>query len=243
MRLPAIIFVLSTSAVAGTIEDSVPDARYVEYGRSFSAYTARFRGTSADGKPHSASAVLVAPRWAITAAHVAAGCEGVALAYDGDCVRTVDRIVVHPNWADKIGYDDLALLRSDESFGLDFYPPLSEGDELGKVASVAGFGLTGPLSYGYRTSDNQLRAGTQRVERMERACLICDITRRGTVLEYGIAPGDSGGPLFVDGKLAGINSYTASPRTYTRSQYGEESGHTRVAIYRDWIKSVIDSDP
>jgi secreted trypsin-like serine protease len=62
-------------------------------------------------------------------------------------------------------------------------------------------------------------------------------------MEYGIAPGDSGGPLFVDGRLAGINSYTASPRSYTRSQYGEESGHTRIAVYRDWIERVANLTP
>ena len=243
MRWAALIFVLALPAAAGTIEDSVPDSRYVEYGRAFSTYTARFKGTAADGRTHSATAVLIAPRWALTAAHVAEGCDGVTLRYSGDRSQSIGKVVLHPEWGNKIGYADIALLQADDDFGLDFYPPLSEGGEVGRVASVAGYGVTGPLSYGHRLADGQLRAGTQVVDRIERNCLICDLTRRGSVLEYGIAPGDSGGPLFVDGKLAGINSYTASPRSYTRSQYGEESGHTRVAMYRDWIRGIIDANP
>ena len=243
MRWAALIFVLALPAAAGTIEDSVPDSRYVEYGRAFSTYTARFKGTAADGRTHSATAVLIAPRWALTAAHVAEGCDGVTLRYSGDRSQSIGKVVLHPEWGNKIGYADIALLQADDDFGLDFYPPLSEGGEVGRVASVAGYGVTGPLSYGHRLADGQLRAGTQVVDRIERNCLICDLTRRGSVLEYGIAPGDSGGPLFVDGKLAGINSYTASPRSYTRSQYGEESGHTRVAMYREWIRGVIDANP
>ena len=220
----------------------MPDSRYVEYGRAFSTYTAKFRGTAADGRTHSATAVLIAPRWALTAAHVAEGCDGVTLTY-GDRSQSIAQVLVHPEWASRLGYHDIALLKADGDFGLDFYPALSDGGEVGKVASVAGYGVTGPLSFGHMLADGKLRAGTQRVDRIERNCLICDLTRRGSVLEYGIAPGDSGGPLFVDGKLAGINSYTASPRSYTRSQYGEESGHTRVAMYREWIRGIIDVNP
>jgi len=245
MRWAAIIIGLGcVAAAAGTIDDSVPDARYVEYGRSFSTYTAKFRGQAADGRTHTASAVLIAPRWAITAAHVAAGCTGVTLTYSGDRVGEIERVIVHPEWKDEgLGRHDIALLEAAVDFGLEFYPPLSTGGEVGKLASVVGYGATGPMGYGHTKFDGVLRAGTQRVDRIERNCLVCDITLRGSSLEYGIAPGDSGGPLFVDGRLAGINSYTASPRSYTRSQYGEESGHTRIAVYRDWIVQVANLTP
>jgi V8-like Glu-specific endopeptidase len=245
MRWAAIIIGLGcVAAAAGTIDDAVPDARYVEYGRNFSTYTAKFRGQAKDGRTHVASAVLVAPRWAITAAHVAAGCTGVTLTYSGDRVCEIQRVIVHPEWKDEgLGRHDIALLEAAGDFGLEFYPPLSTGGEVGKLASVAGYGATGPMSYGHTKVDGVLRAGTQRVDRIERNCLVCDITLRGSSMEYGIAPGDSGGPLFVDGRLAGINSYTASPRSYTRSQYGEESGHTRVAVYREWIERAAGLTP
>ena len=38
--------------------------------------------------------------------------------------------------------------------------------------------------------------------------------------------------------LVGINSYTAKVGKDVRSRAGEESGHTRVALYLDWIREV-----
>lgn len=73
---------------------------------------------------------------------------------------------------------------------------------------------------------------------------VCKIERGGSPLPFCIAPGDSGGGLWAraaDGRtvLVGVNSYTAKIGTPpVRSQAGEESGHTRVALYLDWIREV-----
>ena len=64
--------------------------------------------------------------------------------------------------------------------------------------------------------------------------------------EVGIAGGDSGGPGFVDGKLASINSYGltfgASFGDYgggLNSGWGEYSGYVPVYIHEDWIRGVV----
>jgi hypothetical protein len=73
---------------------------------------------------------------------------------------------------------------------------------------------------------------------------VCKIERGGSPLPFCIAPGDSGGGLWAkaaDGRtvLVGVNSYTAKVgKPPVRSQAGEESGHTRVALYLDWILEV-----
>jgi len=224
-------------ALGGTTDERTPDAEYVAYGATFAAYTAQFRGKNAEGREHLATAVLIAPRWALTAAHVADGCSGVELAYAGKR-RAVARVVTHPEWKDAIGWHDLALLEAEDDFEADFYPPLFEGDERGKVASVCGYGITGRMGTGYDTSDGKLRAGCVVLARHEKACAVADIGARSP-LPFGIAPGDSGGPVFVEGRLAGINSYTASTSGSVRSRRGEESGHVRIALYREWIRSVV----
>lgn len=67
--------------------------------------------------------------------------------------------------------------------------------------------------------------------------------------EVGVAPGDSGGPGFIDGKVAGVHSFgfTHSCAGVTNgtdftcgldSSYGEMSGDTRVSTYADWIDAV-----
>ncbi len=72
----------------------------------------------------------------------------------------------------------------------------------------------------------------------------------GNILEGGTAPGDSGGPTFIqDGeawKLAGITSWGVNPWDVLtngsngfRGLYGDVNYFTRVSQTRDWIVSVI----
>lgn len=68
-------------------------------------------------------------------------------------------------------------------------------------------------------------------------------------IEVGVAPGDSGGPGFIDGKVAGVHSFgfthfcagVTNKTDFTcglDSSYGEMSGDTRVSTYADWIDAV-----
>ncbi|UZQ56056.1 trypsin-like serine protease [Trichothermofontia sichuanensis B231] len=75
-----------------------------------------------------------------------------------------------------------------------------------------------------------------------------DITNflpRGPELEVSAARGDSGGPTFVNGKIAGVTSYgfgfNEAPDILpgTNSSFGEISVDTRVAFYEEFINSVI----
>lgn len=69
--------------------------------------------------------------------------------------------------------------------------------------------------------------------------------------EIGIAPGDSGGPGFIDGRIAGVHSFgfthfceglTGNVPDATcglDSSYGEMSGDTRVSNYAAWIDDAV----
>lgn len=68
------------------------------------------------------------------------------------------------------------------------------------------------------------------------------------VLEGMIAPGDSGGPAFIDGKVAGIASYISNLSTYSNhpdndddanSSFGEVGAWQRVSAYQQWIDQSI----
>ena len=63
-----------------------------------------------------------------------------------------------------------------------------------------------------------------------------------TELEFLISHGDSGGGLFIDGQLAGINSSVLSKDGKTDSNYGDESCHTRISRYKDWLDDVMNKD-
>jgi len=67
--------------------------------------------------------------------------------------------------------------------------------------------------------------------------------------EVNTTSGDSGGPSFIDGKLAGVTSYGITPTglgfatntdidTATNSTFGEFSANIRVSHYVDWINAT-----
>jgi hypothetical protein len=58
--------------------------------------------------------------------------------------------------------------------------------------------------------------------------------------EVGFTNGDSGGPLFIGGAIAGVNAFIARPligdvNSRLDSSWGEASFFTPVAYYRDFI--------
>ena len=70
-------------------------------------------------------------------------------------------------------------------------------------------------------------------------------------MEIGIAPGDSGGPAFIDDKIAGVHSFgfthncagVTNGTDFTcglDSSYGEMSGDTRVSYHADFVDDVVD---
>ena len=66
-----------------------------------------------------------------------------------------------------------------------------------------------------------------------------------------VAPGDSGGPAFINGQVAGVASYTASLSrsgispdidASTNSSFGEIAAWQRVSSYQQWIDQSLRAD-
>lgn len=235
----ALIAVASSVAFGGTVDDGVDPSAYIRYADGFSKYTVSLNAKNAAGKPQFATATLIDDRWAVTAAHVVSGCTDVVLK-GGDDEWAVDEVVIHEEWQDRLGEYDIALLHTAAPMNRGFYPPLAtRRHNAGSVVSIAGYGVTGPMSTGYSIADGRLRAGTNTIERYEKHMLICGMRRGSSVMEFGIAPGDSGGPVFCGGELVGVNSATFTDRGPLASRDGEESGHTDVFKFVPWVKEVM----
>lgn len=228
--------------LAGTIDPKVPDQSYVEYAKSFN-YIGKVRGNDKNSKVFVASGVCVSPNIILTAAHVLKDTSTSAFILD-DTKYPLCKIKCHEEFNDNVfGYYDIAIGYTEKPILLNFYPELYESsDEEHKLCCISGYGLTGTFNTGAKKYDDIRRAGSNMIDRIDRQLLICSPSLLGsknhTSLEFLIASGDSGGGLFIDGKLAGINSCVISEiKGGILSTYGNESGHTRVSRYVEWIKS------
>lgn len=233
--------VSSAHLFGGTIDPNTPDSKYLEYGEKF---TSVVKLCCFDGKGLSCgSAVVIDPEWIVTAAHVVENCHSWTVTI-GEEKYNIDKMIMHPEYKPEIfGHDDIALGHLSKPIKLDFYPDIYEkDDEVGKICSIAGWGFTGTFNTGAKHSDGERRAGSNFVDKIERKVLICSPSKRNekmTELEFLICGGDSGGGLFIDSKLAGINSSVIGYDGSSNSTYNDEGCHTRVSLYKDWIRQNL----
>lgn len=236
--LVIIFFTLYVPSYGGTIDPSTPDVKYIEYGSRFN-YVVRISGIYQDDKPYIASAVLIDDHHFLTAAHVVKDCKTCIITMK-DKNYTISTVTINKDFDTEFGVGDIALGYCEDSFDLGYYPLLYvDDDETGKLCGIVGYGFTGTFVSGAVRSDGKKRGGSNIVDSIYRDMLICSPSHKGskgfTQLEILIAGGDSGGGLFIDGKLAGIHSCVMVANRSPTSSYGEESGHTRVSKFIDWI--------
>lgn len=240
--LVLIISFISQISNAGTIHPLTPDEKYIEYGKKFTNVV-QVCGSYEDKSMFCASAVIIDKNWIVTAAHVIKKSKICIVHHkDSDRAFSVSEVICHTDFNDdKFGIADIALGYVEKDMTLDFYPDLyTDNDEVGKICSIAGYGLTGNFKTGAIKSDGFKRAGSNKIDSIDRDLLICSPSSIGrTELEFLICSGDSGGGLFIGNKLAGINSCVLAIDKNPNSNYSDEAGHTRVSLYAPWIKEEI----
>jgi secreted trypsin-like serine protease len=184
----------------------------------------------------------------------------------------VEGASVHPSWDGNLlaGYD-LAIIRLTKPVGpsIQTYSLFTGSTDLGSAYDVVGFGVTGTGTTGAtgsigarRRGANEFDATLQTMGFGSSSVLMSDFddgtaahdgfgffygdTGRGLgITEVATAPGDSGGPAFIGGRIAGITSFGVRLETGTgrssdiddelNSTFGEFDGFTRVSDYNDWI--------
>lgn len=238
--IPIFLCFFISTTYAGTIDPKIPDQKYIEYGQQFS-YVGRLCGEYKTGENFCASAVAIDDHHILTAAHVVEGSKICFININNKKI-CVNKIISNKDFNYyQHGVADIAIGYCEEKIGLDFYPELyTDDDEIGKICCISGFGITGNFLTGAINSDGKRRAGSNHIERIESDLLVCNPSKRGsenyTSLEFFIASGDSGGGLFIENKLAGINSCVMSVGSSPSSKYDEDSGHTRISKFVDWIR-------
>lgn len=207
------------------------------------------------------SGVLIGEQYVITAAHVAGSSNPGDYSFTiGGLTYGVSAVTVYSGWS-ALGGNDLAILQLSTSVTNVTPAPLYTGnDELGKTVWVAGYGQPGNGTDGINGARGTLRAATNIIDAYSYGSytsgnnLFFDFddgtlptNRTGlwtmTTYEGMVAPGDSGGGVFIeDGGvyyLAGIHSAVLSGETDPPFGYGNIGGSTRISTNLDFIYSAI----
>lgn len=245
-----ILLGLSLPAISGTRDPSTPDSKHLAYGEKHECVV-QVKGKMGfvDKKGEklevtaSGSGVIITKRYILTAAHVVQKTKDPYIILNGKKIEIEWVVIPNKYKEENTGPYDIALCRLHEDAIIDFYPELyGKDDELGKLCSVAGWGMHGTWTTGTIYDDNKRRAGSNHVDPiMFHGMIVCSVqgTKSQTSLEYLIGHGDSGGGLFIDKKLAGIHSCIYTGDGKLDSSYKDYSAHTRVSLHKPWIDLIV----
>jgi len=237
------LFLLLDNTYSGTIDPSVDDSVYIKHANNFKC-VGKLCGTYSDNTFFCASAVAISDNIIITAAHVVKNATKCFITIN-DKKICVQKFVYKKEFdINNFGENDIAIGFCDEPIGLDEYPELYDtDDEENKQCDIVGFGMTGTFLTGVLKSDDFKRAGSNTIDNTFKDTIVCSPSKKTddnyTDKEFLIASGDSGGGLFIDSKLAGINSMVMAKDKNPNSSYTDESCHTRISLYKEWIKQNI----
>ena len=223
-----------------------PDRDDAEYLELATRYPSSIPLGAPDGE-----GTLIAPRWVLTAAHMAKALQELKTAPKlsiGNASHAIEAIFIHPDWT-KGGHSDIALLLLSAAVqGVEPTPIHRAQDEGGRTVIVVGHGYTGKIGANPARADwdGKKRAAINTVDRVTPRILGLRIKGNDDAsdLQGAAAPGDSGGPAFIETKegifLVGVGYATDDANADgIVGNIGDWELYARVSAFAEWIDRTM----
>jgi hypothetical protein len=237
----AALLALTTASHAILIRPDRDDAEYLEMATKFTSFVS-FAGSPGAG------GVLVHPRWILTSAPT-----GQALAAQkGRVVRmggrnaAIERVVLHPAWKGTAENGLALVLLAEAVRGVEPTPIYTAQDEAGKTVVIVGAGSTGKIGDRPAASDGKPRASVNTVDKVGSLTLSLQLKDKDNAsdLQGAAAPGDSGGPAYVNTpeglRVIGIGYATDDTNgNGIVGDLGDWEIYARASSFREWIENTM----
>lgn len=249
MQLARFLFPLAAAlcsfpAHAILIRADRDDAEYLEMA---TRYTSSVLLNAPDGE-----GVLIAPRWVLTAAHMAQALQKVkplpALRF-ADRDYEIQEFFIYPDAARTVPPDIALILLRKEVRGIEPTPIYREQDEGGKAVVIVGHGDTGKIGEKPQPKqrwDRKKRAAINTVDHVAPLTLELEIRKPedASDLQGAATPADGGGPAFIE-TAAGI--FVAGICYLVRDtngdgipgNAGDRQLYVRASSFARWIDAVM----
>ncbi len=240
------------SVITGSLETDGGDADGGGTGGGFDPNMAIVNGTPTSAFPSVGivgdasggfcSGTLIAPQVVLTAGHCGEGVGNTAGRFQvGGTTYATSQVVVHPQYNDAaIGTDnanDIAIFRLNRAVtGVVPSPIHRATPQVGQLLTLVGFGAGGTGNAGHDGSFGTKRVGTTPIDQVSSKLIHWRFDNNN---ESNTAPGDSGGPAFV--QMGGVYQVAGvtSGGEQENSGIGDQSYDTRVDAFQSWIDTFL----